>query len=165
MSNSAVERPGVQLSRAALERMAAHAEASYPQECFGFLLGHFGDESIPMIYPGRNVAVSRPHDHYEMDPQEFLQAQTDAEQWGGEVIGFYHSHPDAAACPSAYDRERAWEEYLYLIIPVIGGRAGRARLWQLATADEPFWELELQIVEAGAETYVRPSSCPGPAAQ
>jgi len=84
-----------------------------------------------------------------MAPQEFLQAQAEAEKWGGEVVGFYHSHPDSTAIPSAYDRERAWEEYLYLIVPVTGGRAGKARLWQLEAPDGCFSEMPLHIIKTG----------------
>jgi proteasome lid subunit RPN8/RPN11 len=155
MSNGAVERRGVQLSQRALEHIAAHAEESYPQECCGFLLGHFEGGVIQMFRPAQNVNVSRPCDRYEMDPQEFLQAQTEAERWGGEVIGFYHSHPDAVACPSTTDHERALEEYLYLIVPVVAGQAEKARLWRLAAVDGPFSELILQIIEMGEE-----NSCP-----
>jgi len=86
-----------------------------------------------------------------MAPQEFLQAQAEAEKEGREIVGFYHSHPDHPAIPSAYDRERAWEEYLYLIVPVTGGRAGKARLWQLEGPDGSFSEIPLHIVKSGKE--------------
>ena len=147
MSNKSTGTGDVQFPWSALERVAAHAEESYPCECFGFLLGHFGENCIRVARPGRNTNTCRSHDRYEMDPQEFLQAQAEAEKWGGEVVGFYHSHPDDKAIPSAYDRERAWEEYLYLIVPVAGGRAGRARLWQLEDPDGPFSEMVLYIVK------------------
>jgi proteasome lid subunit RPN8/RPN11 len=80
-----------------------------------------------------------------MDPQEFLRAQMEAQGWGGEVVGFYHSHPDAQATPSVYDSERAWGTYLYLIVPVSKGRAGQARLWQLESPGRPFSEMMLRI--------------------
>lgn len=131
-----------------LERVVAHAEEAYPQECFGFLLGRFGEKRIRAACPGRNVNVSRPHDRYEMDPQEFLGVQTETEKWGGEVVGFYHSHPDGAAIPSTTDRERAWQEYVYLIIPVARGRAGRARLWHMEAPEGSFSEIALHIVKS-----------------
>lgn len=139
------------MCRTALQRVTAHAEEAYPQECFGFLLGHCSKSCIRVARPGRNVNTSRPHDRYEMDAREFLQAQAEAERWGGGIVGFYHSHPDEVAIPSAYDRERAWEEYLYLIIPVAGGRVGTARLWQLAGPAGPFSEIALHIVQGGRE--------------
>jgi len=147
MSKRSAGIEGAQLHQSALEHIVAHAEEAYPQECFGFLVGHFGENRVRAAYPGRNVNTSRPHDRYEMDPQDFLQAQAEAETWGGEIVGFYHSHPDEAPIPSAYDRQRAWEEYLYLIISVAGGQAGEARLWQLEAPDGPFSEIPLVILE------------------
>ena len=148
MSGESTGERGVQLCRSALQRVIAHAESAYPQECFGFLLGHFGKRCIRVARPGRNVNTSRAHDRYEMDAHEFLQAQAEAEKWGGEIMGFYHSHPDDLAIPSAYDRERAWEEYLYLIVPVAGGRAESARLWQLQGPEGVFSEIPLQLIGA-----------------
>lgn len=142
---------GGQFSWGVLQRVAAHAEEVYPHECFGFLLGHFDGRRIRVARPGRNVNTSRPHDRYEMDPQEFLQAQAEAEKWDGEIVGFYHSHPDGTAIPSAYDRERAIEEYLYLIVPIADGLAGRGRMWQLEAPDGAFSEIPLHIVKTGGE--------------
>ncbi len=148
----------IEFLQSVLECVTDHAEAAYPHECFGFLLGRFGEGSIQTAYPGKNINTSRPHDRYEMDPLEFLQAQTEAETWGGEVVGFYHSHPNGRAIPSIYDRERAWEEYLYLIVPVTDGRAGKVRLWQLEASDGPFSEVALYIARAGKEK--REDQCP-----
>ena len=138
-----------------LEAISAHAEKAYPQECCGFLLGYEGRPCLRASVPGRNLNTLRAQDRFEIDPQEFLQAQMEAEGWGGEVLGFYHSHPDGAAVPSAYDRERAWPEYLYLIIPVAGGQAGKARLWQLDAPDEPFVEVIWDMVEEEGEDTCR----------
>lgn len=161
MSNKSTRTQGIQFPWGVLERIAAHAEEAYPQECFGFLLGHFGENRIRTARPGQNVNTSRPHDRYEMDPQEFLRVQMEAERRGGEVVGFYHSHPDDRAIPSTTDREQAWEEYLYLIVPVAGGQAGRARLWQVEAPEGPFSERVLCIVKGKqAKDIEREDSCP-----
>jgi proteasome lid subunit RPN8/RPN11 len=139
------EEREIGFARSLLQCVADHAEAACPHECFGFLLGSFGEGSIQAAVPGRNANICRPHDRYEMDPQEFLRAQMEAEGWGGEVVGFYHSHPDGPATPSTVDSERAWGEYLYLIIPVAEGRAGQARLWQLEGRGRRFSEMTLRI--------------------
>ena len=156
------ERREIRCLQGVLQCIAAHAEEAYPQECFGFLLGRFGEDRIRAACPGQNVNASRPHDRYEMDPQEFLQVQLEAEKWEGDVVGFYHSHPDDKAIPSTYDRERAWEEYLYLIIPVAGGRAGRARLWQVTAPEAPFSEMALHAVrrDKQAKEIERGDLCP-----
>jgi proteasome lid subunit RPN8/RPN11 len=38
-------------------------------------------------------------------------------------VGFYHSHPDHPAVPSAFDLEHAWPVYSYVIVSVRNGRA------------------------------------------
>jgi proteasome lid subunit RPN8/RPN11 len=48
-----------------------------------------------------------------------------------EILGFYHSHPDHPAAPSAFDIEHAWPWYSYLIVRVSAGRAADLASWQL----------------------------------
>ncbi|MDR2489668.1 MAG: Mov34/MPN/PAD-1 family protein [Desulfovibrio sp.] len=43
---------------------------------------------------------------------------------GLEVLGYYHSHPDHPALPSAYDLEHAWPFYSYVIVSIVKGNAG-----------------------------------------
>jgi proteasome lid subunit RPN8/RPN11 len=56
----------------------------------------------------------------------------DAGSRGLEIIGFYHSHPDHAAIPSATDAALAWEAYCYLIVPITAQGAGAPRAWRFA---------------------------------
>lgn len=155
----------VRFSRAALERVVAHAEETYPRECFGFLLGRFDDRRVQEARPGRNVNATRSHDRYEMEPREFLQIQAETRGGDEEIVGFYHSHPDDTAVPSAYDRERAWEEYLYLIVSVADGRAGEARLWRLEAPDGGFSMISYTSSREEGRTDVCDRSHSGPAAR
>ena len=71
---------------------------------------------------------------YKMDPLEQLGVLREADATGCEVVFFYHSHPDHEAYFSAMDRERAllpdgepiWPGAAYLVVSVMGGRAGSA---------------------------------------
>ena len=40
---------------------------------------------------------------------------------GGELLGFYHSHPDHPARPSQYDLDHAWPFFSYVIVSVREG--------------------------------------------
>jgi proteasome lid subunit RPN8/RPN11 len=51
-----------------------------------------------------------------------------------DVIGFYHSHPDHPAAPSAYDKDHALPFYSYVIVSVQQGKAQDFTSWEL-TAD------------------------------
>ena len=44
---------------------------------------------------------------------------------GGELLGFYHSHPDHPARPSQYDLDHAWPTFAYIIVAVAAGSAAR----------------------------------------
>ena len=50
---------------------------------------------------------------------------------GSSSVGFFHSHPDVPARPSAYDQEPAWPWYSYLIVSVIKGEADEVLNWKL----------------------------------
>ena len=42
-----------------------------------------------------------------------------------ELVGFYHSHPDHPAVPSAFDLEHAWPNLSYVIVSVRDGRRAK----------------------------------------
>ena len=48
-----------------------------------------------------------------------------------ELIGWYHSHPDAPARPSEFDREHAWPWYSYIIVSVQKGEPRDTTSWRL----------------------------------
>lgn len=52
---------------------------------------------------------------------------------------FQRRRTGSVVCPScgrvAFDREHAWVEAGYLIVPVAGGNAGPARSWRLTGLD------------------------------
>ncbi len=81
-------------------RLRAHAEQTYPDECVGALLGH-GDE-VREVLPLENSAANR-RTGFALTAREYLRAEAQAEARGLEVLGLYHSHPDAPAVPSARD--------------------------------------------------------------
>ena len=50
---------------------------------------------------------------------------------GQEIVGYYHSHPDHPARPSAFDAEHAWPWYSYLIVRIDRGRGADMASWVL----------------------------------
>lgn len=106
---------------ATLEQAAA---AAAPEECCGILMG-FGKQ-ITEIVPARNVHPN-PRTHFEIDPQALIDAHRAARQSGPQVIGYYHSHPNGPALPSATDRAMAARDGR---IWVIIGTGGELRLWR-----------------------------------
>ena len=124
--------------------IANHAATSRPEECCGILVGATvdGHTRVAAAAPAANIAPEDQRRHrYAIDPRALLAAQQ-AEHPAARVVGYYHSHPDAAAVPSATDLADAWPEYVYLIVPVSAAGAGTARAWQLR--DGALVELEVR---------------------
>ncbi len=62
---------------------------------------------------------------------------------GFDIVGFYHSHPDHPAVPSAYDLDHAWPGYSYIIVAVKVGRAEDLLSWEMQPDRSRFKEDEI----------------------
>jgi len=95
----------LQISQSALAAMIAAAQAAAPCEACGLLLGT--GLRIERALPTANVAGD-PATHFEIDPAALIAAHRAARDGtGAEVVGYFHSHPNGLARPSATDRQSA----------------------------------------------------------
>jgi proteasome lid subunit RPN8/RPN11 len=78
-----------------------------------------------------NRRTDDPH-RYLISPDDLRLIEARLRSSGQEVMGFYHSHPDHPATPSAFDTEQAWPWYSYIIVGVDRGRAAELASWVLA---------------------------------
>lgn len=92
------------LSREQLESITAHAREDYPREACGLMAGR--DGAVLRLYRMKNLDASPVS--YRLDPSEQLRAMREMERDGLEIVGIYHSHPDAPAMPSQTDISRAF---------------------------------------------------------
>jgi proteasome lid subunit RPN8/RPN11 len=125
------------------EQIHAHLRRAYPEEGCGVLLGREegGTRWVERALPFDNRREDSRHDRYLIAPEQFLTAEQEGREAGLEVVGFFHSHPDHPASPSAFDLEHAWPYYSYLIVSVERGRVVDTRSWRLA-ADRTRFEPE-----------------------
>jgi proteasome lid subunit RPN8/RPN11 len=104
-----------------------HAEAEYPHEACGALLGHGdGGGSAWRVEAVAEAPNAHEDDHrrrYLVPPEFQVRVEHEARAAGREVLGYYHSHPDHPAQPSEYDRSHAWFGYVYVICSVRRGRS------------------------------------------
>lgn len=117
-----------------LAAVRAHAADAFPEECCGFLFGRAaadGGASVEAVLPAKNEAPEHRASRFLISPEKVLRARRRARGLGLEVIGYYHSHPDGTAAPSAHDFEDAWPATSYLIVPVAEGAPGPPRSWRL----------------------------------
>lgn len=159
----------LRLQSGQLEVIQRHAEADYPAECCGILLGHADADSkdvidvapianlrrdparaqdvIPLEDPSRESERNR----FLIDPKEQLRVEKDGRARGLTVVGYYHSHPDHPARPSGYDRDHAWPWYSYVIVSVEAGSARDTRSWVLED-DRATFQPEILEVAGQATT-------------
>ncbi len=92
----------LQVASELCDALVAKAAAAHPRECCGLLFGGAREGRIDAIAPAENIHPN-PEAHFEIDPQALIDAHRAAREGGPELIGYYHSHPDGNARPSATD--------------------------------------------------------------
>src|SRR3954467_15360971 len=98
-----------------------HGGETYPNECCGALVGR-GDE-VSGVAPLPNTTDEGPRRRFLVNSSDYREAERRATELGGELLGFYHSHPDHPARPSQYDLDHAWPTFAYVIVSVFSGTA------------------------------------------
>lgn len=145
------------LTEGQLSEIVRQAEAGYPEEICGIVVGKPGSSETYRVHQVRNVANQEPQEDstgverdartaYRMDDREVLRILREADETGWDVVTFYHSHPDHDAYFSAMDRDRAlradheplWPGANYLVVSVRRGRAREARYFTWDDARKDF---------------------------
>ncbi len=126
------------------DEIRAHGERDYPFECCGLLLGRFGEDGLKECVETYPISNSRAEEakrnRFLIRPEELLRGEQEAARKGLDNLGFYHSHPDHPAVPSAYDLDHAWPVYSYVVVAIGDGIAGDLRSWEMETDRSCFAE-------------------------
>jgi adenylyltransferase/sulfurtransferase len=145
------------IPEAILREIYAHARATYPEECCGFLLGPAGADAVDETRRVQN----RQNELHATDPAQFPRDARTAYNMGARDIQslekslrserrvrvIYHSHCEVGAYFSAEDRRAAtWEgEPLfpvdYLVVDVRGDGVRGAKLFRFDAAAGDFLEV------------------------
>ena len=118
----------IEIEKPAWDVMVRHAEATYPRECCGVMIGSIdGDHKrVTEARAVENVYTGGQEDRYEIRPADLLQADRDARTQGLDVIGIFHSHPDCAAYFSKTDLENSCPWYSLVVLSVEKGKFDHA---------------------------------------
>ena len=123
------------LTKDASTAIEKYGEQGYPNEICGLLLGkeRGGRRVISALMPIENsFEAGEQYHRFLITPEAMLQGERLARQTQVDVLGVYHSHPDAEARPSIYDRDHAaWTAWSYIIVSVRDARAAELRAWIL----------------------------------
>ncbi len=127
-----------------------HGEEIFPHECCGFMLGTVdGDarEVVELLPVDNDREDGARHNRFLIAPDDFLKGEKTARAKGLDVIGIYHSHPNAPARPSQYDLDHAWPWYSYVIVSIMDSVADNMTSWILDDDRKAFSEEDIVVTE------------------
>jgi proteasome lid subunit RPN8/RPN11 len=115
-----------------LTDIRAHCEEVYPRRACGLLVGRggMGKRLAFRSHRIRDRLEDSKGDRFELHPLEYKAVDEAARGAGEDVVGVYHSHPDASADASPLDAETAWEGYSWLVIAIGDGKSGELRSFE-----------------------------------
>ena len=158
----------VTLFDSVVQEMRAHARETYPDECCGFLVA--GPDPTEPDSP-RVVLVARraandvdgdPRRRFVIRAEDLRDAERAVEATGHFVVGFYHSHPDHPARPSAFDEAHAWPWYTYVVLAVTSSEVPAIGAFELDAESAQFRDAPLAIVPSGGPTVSKSLRAPEP---
>ncbi len=138
----APERSLIRIDHVLLEDIAREASSAYPFEGCGALLGERGHARVMLPLP--NTERETPRVKFEVSPEDYLRVEREADAQGLRLLGFWHSHPDHPARPSATDLSCAWVGLLTVIVSVQKGRARDIGAWEIRAPELPFERVEIE---------------------
>ena len=149
----------VRISRSAFEALQAHLLRSYPNEGCGVFIGKKLEEaSIEILRAAgtRNAEKIRGHDRFSIEPLDYLKIERELDDATERlmIVGFFHSHPDALAIPSATDLDMAQglfdvtqEYHVYAITSVFNHVVRDTTYWRLSENATHFEALNAVVGE------------------
>lgn len=128
-----------------------HGSETYPNECCGAMIGRDGVVSGAYALP--NTTDEGPRRRFRVRPEDYREAERQASQARGELLGFYHSHPDHPARPSQYDLDHAWPFFSYVIVSIRGGEPQEMTSWRLRDDRSAFDQEDLTYAEHDTHSH------------
>lgn len=139
----------IKIQKKEISKIKYHAEQAYPEECCGILLGNENDLActIKFVVEFENNQDQNRKRRFLITPEKYMEAERISADLNMQLLGFYHSHPDHVAVPSAFDLEHALPWFKYIIISVVQGQSRSLTAWSLSETHEKFNEINLIVME------------------
>ena len=133
----------IHIERGPWREMVNHAQAAFPNECCGAMLGTIDGQTktVAVALVLDNVSSGSQRAHYELRPEDLLRADREARERKLDLIGIYHSHPDCDAYFSETDLKNSCPWYSFVILSIYGGVFNHANSW-LPNAEQTHAEKE-----------------------
>ena len=114
----------IRIEREPWREMVNHAQAAYPNECCGAMIGTIdGDNKTVALCAGARQRLRRVRRRarYELRPEDLLRADREARERKLDLIGIYHSHPDCDAYFSETDLKNSCPWYSFVVLSIQNG--------------------------------------------
>lgn len=149
------------ISGPARDAVRAHARRTFPHEACGLLVGRIDPDGVVITraVPAPNQApIEERHNRFSIDPRAVINVRRTLRGTPESIVGFYHSHTNGRAIPSALDLEfiRLWPETVWLIVPEGAPEERPARAWWLDLDQEEVRELPLRAAQLSSGRLVCP---------
>ena len=131
----------MQISRALLDEVVAHAREEAPKECCGLIASQ--DGRAVAVHRMRNVAIN-PKAAYYMDGQEQYRVEMGIYDAGLDLGAIYHSHPRTEPVPSQTDVNLGQHPDTVYIIVGLDGDEPQVRAWRIVDGTVSEAVLEVQ---------------------
>ncbi len=86
---------------------------------------------------------ARKHNFFEISPLALYGVEREAEKSGLEIVGFYHSHPNARAILSAEDKSFMVPGLAYIVASVEAGKLKEIKGYLRPAPDAPVQEIDV----------------------
>ena len=134
------------LNQDIIERMEKHAITTFPDECCGFMFGGFSNgivkvEEISRVINAHPDSKAR---RFLISPEDYMNAESYADENGYALVGVYHSHPNHPAIPSEIDRQAALPGFSYIIFSIMDGKPSDVTAWELVEDRSEFRAVEIE---------------------
>ncbi len=110
------------LPKILFDQIERHGRDAYPEECVGALIGTVAaggsERAVERLFPIDNRSEENRKRRYLVSPLAYLAAERAADSAGKALLGFYHSHPEHPAEPSATDLAWAQPNFAYVIMSI-----------------------------------------------
>jgi proteasome lid subunit RPN8/RPN11 len=110
------------LPQTLFDEIERHGREAYPEECVGALIGAVTADgtarTVERLFPIDNRSDENRKRRYLVSPLDYLAAERAADAAGKTLLGFYHSHPEHPAEPSATDLDLAQPNFVYVIVSI-----------------------------------------------
>lgn len=139
----------LKISQSDFDTIECEGQRTFPEECCGFILGKKDgdDRNVTKLLSADNMREDEArHNRFSISPQDYMKGDKAARAEGLDILGFYHSHPNAPARPSQFDLDHAWPWYSYVIVSIMDGEPKNMTSWIMDDDRSKFSEETINVV-------------------